>query len=125
MLVLRGAFTSVACDRAGEVPRTARGRRLDHGRDRSVDGKDGFHGAVVLYDAFLPLVANPAVLPTLVAACCHLAGAYASFSGPDAAMIHPAASHTADETHHRDAPEAARTRVDRGGSRQPPGETGW
>lgn len=37
------------------------------GRDRSVDGKDGFRGVVAMDDAFLPLVTNPKVLPTLVA----------------------------------------------------------
>jgi hypothetical protein len=36
-------------------------------RDRSVDGKDGFRGIVVMDDTFLPLVTNPKVLPTLVA----------------------------------------------------------
>ncbi|MEU5192851.1 hypothetical protein AB0G86_02145 [Streptomyces scabiei] len=51
-------------------------------RDRSVDDKDGFHGAVTLDDTF----------PPLVAACLHLAGAYASFSKPDPAVIHQGAS---------------------------------
>ncbi|KIZ15373.1 phytanoyl-CoA dioxygenase family protein [Streptomyces natalensis] len=37
------------------------------GRDRSVDGKDGFRGVVAMDDTFLPLVTNPKVLPTLVA----------------------------------------------------------
>jgi ectoine hydroxylase-related dioxygenase (phytanoyl-CoA dioxygenase family) len=37
------------------------------GRDRSVDGKDGFRGIVAMDDTFLPLVINPKVLPTLVA----------------------------------------------------------
>lgn len=37
------------------------------GRDRSVDGKDGFRGIVAMDDTFLPLVTNPKVLPTLVA----------------------------------------------------------
>ncbi|MFI0818575.1 phytanoyl-CoA dioxygenase family protein [Streptomyces sp. NPDC021098] len=37
------------------------------GRDRSADGKDGFRGIVAMDDTFLPLVANPRVLPTLVA----------------------------------------------------------
>ncbi|WP_411150537.1 phytanoyl-CoA dioxygenase family protein [Streptomyces sp. A30] len=37
------------------------------GRDRSVDGKDGFRGIVAMDDTFLPLVANPTVLPVVVA----------------------------------------------------------
>ncbi|MFE2595781.1 phytanoyl-CoA dioxygenase family protein [Streptomyces sp. NPDC059396] len=36
------------------------------GRDRSTDGKDGFRGVLAMDDAFLPLLANPAVLPTVV-----------------------------------------------------------
>jgi len=43
----------------------ATGRTI--GRDRSADGKDGFRGIVTMDDTFLPLVANPKVLPTLVA----------------------------------------------------------
>lgn len=37
------------------------------GRDRGADGKDGFRGCVNLDTAFLPLVANPRVLPMLAA----------------------------------------------------------
>ena len=37
------------------------------GRDRSVDGKDGFRGILAMDDAFLPLLANDRVLPTVVA----------------------------------------------------------
>ncbi|MGH3273892.1 MAG: phytanoyl-CoA dioxygenase family protein [Streptosporangiaceae bacterium] len=37
------------------------------GRDRSADGRDGYRGVVAMDDAFLPLVANPAVLPAVVA----------------------------------------------------------
>jgi hypothetical protein len=40
---------------------------LTAGRDRGVDGKDGFRGVVNLDDAFLPLVANPDVLALMVA----------------------------------------------------------
>ncbi len=37
------------------------------GRDRGGDGKDGFRGLIALEPAFLPLLANPLVLPTVVA----------------------------------------------------------
>lgn len=37
------------------------------GRDRGIDGKDGFRGCVALDEAFLRLLANPRVLPTVVA----------------------------------------------------------
>jgi ectoine hydroxylase-related dioxygenase (phytanoyl-CoA dioxygenase family) len=37
------------------------------GRDRGADGKDGFRGVVGIDPAFRPLVANPSVLPTVVA----------------------------------------------------------
>lgn len=37
------------------------------GRDRGADGKDGFRGTANLDPAFLPLVANPRVLPAVVA----------------------------------------------------------
>jgi ectoine hydroxylase-related dioxygenase (phytanoyl-CoA dioxygenase family) len=37
------------------------------GRDRGADGKDGFRGCVNLLDAVLPLVANPRILPSIVA----------------------------------------------------------
>ncbi|MFC4468925.1 phytanoyl-CoA dioxygenase family protein [Streptomyces xiangluensis] len=37
------------------------------GRDRSVDGKDGFRGIVAMDDTFLPLVAHPTVLAVVVA----------------------------------------------------------
>lgn len=41
--------------------------RTTRGRDRGADGKDGFRGCVALDEVFLPLVANPRVLPTVVA----------------------------------------------------------
>jgi hypothetical protein len=66
MLILRGALTSEARDRAAEAAVRLLATNWAAGRDRSVDGKDGFRGVVALDDAFLPLVANPAVLPTLV-----------------------------------------------------------
>lgn len=37
------------------------------GRDRGADGKDGFRGVVNLSPAFLPLVSNPRILPTVIA----------------------------------------------------------
>lgn len=41
---------------------------LTHGRDRGADGKDGFRGCLAhAPDAFLPLIDNPAILPTVVA----------------------------------------------------------
>ncbi|MFE6101281.1 phytanoyl-CoA dioxygenase family protein [Streptomyces laurentii] len=39
---------------------------ITKGRDRGGDGKDGFRGCLNLDRAFLPLLANPAVLPTVV-----------------------------------------------------------
>ncbi|MER5210960.1 hypothetical protein ABT063_10355 [Streptomyces sp. NPDC002838] len=67
MLVLHGGLAPEVRDRAGEAAVRLVATDRTTGRDRSVDGKDGFHGAVALDDAFLPLVANPVVLPTLVA----------------------------------------------------------
>ncbi|MFJ8475731.1 phytanoyl-CoA dioxygenase family protein [Kitasatospora sp. NPDC094011] len=65
-LILRDAISpgqrqqlAAASDRLLATGRTA-------GRDRSTDGKDGFRGVVAMDDVFLPLVANPAILPTLV-----------------------------------------------------------
>ncbi|MDT0318559.1 phytanoyl-CoA dioxygenase family protein [Streptomyces millisiae] len=66
-VILRDAITP----RWREQAAGAAMRLLDSGRtagrDRSADGKDGFRGIVAMDDTFLPLVANPAVLPTLVA----------------------------------------------------------
>ncbi|MCA1272333.1 phytanoyl-CoA dioxygenase family protein [Streptomyces sp. 7G] len=39
---------------------------ITQGRDRGGDGKDGFRGCLNLDAAFLPLLANPTVLPTVV-----------------------------------------------------------
>ncbi|MFD4123861.1 phytanoyl-CoA dioxygenase family protein [Streptomyces globisporus] len=39
---------------------------ITQGRDRGGDGKDGFRGCLNLHPAFLPLLANPNVLPTVV-----------------------------------------------------------
>ncbi|MER6445423.1 phytanoyl-CoA dioxygenase family protein [Streptomyces venezuelae] len=67
LLVLRDALAPEARDRAAAAAVRLLATNRTEGRDRSVDGKDGFRGAVALDDAFLPLLANPAVLPTLVA----------------------------------------------------------
>ncbi|MEU3282047.1 phytanoyl-CoA dioxygenase family protein [Streptomyces antibioticus] len=66
LLVLRDALTPEVRDRAAEAAVRLLATDRTVGRDRSVDGKDGFRGVVALDDAFLTLVANPAVLPTLV-----------------------------------------------------------
>ncbi|KOU43566.1 phytanoyl-CoA dioxygenase family protein [Streptomyces sp. WM6378] len=67
LLILRGALTPAVRARAAEAAVRLLASDRAAGRDRSADGKDGFRGVVALDDAFLPLVANPAVLPTLVA----------------------------------------------------------
>ncbi|MGW8762450.1 phytanoyl-CoA dioxygenase family protein [Streptomyces sp. NPDC055815] len=66
LLILSGALSPEVRDRAAEAAVRLLATDRTVGRDRSVDGKDGFRGVVALDDAFLPLVANPAVLPTLV-----------------------------------------------------------
>ncbi|WP_017239000.1 phytanoyl-CoA dioxygenase family protein [Streptomyces sp. SS] len=66
LLILRGALAPEVRDRAAEAAVQLLATDRTVGRDRSVDGKDGFRGVIALDDAFLPLVANPAVLPTLV-----------------------------------------------------------
>lgn len=52
--------------------RAAAERLLDsdetRGRDRGADGKDGFRGCVDLDPAFTAVIANPRILPTVVAA---------------------------------------------------------
>ncbi|MBF9071750.1 phytanoyl-CoA dioxygenase family protein [Streptacidiphilus fuscans] len=65
-LILRNAISPELRKRLAEasVRLLATGRTA--GRDRSTDGKDGFRGVVAMDDTFLPLVANPAVLPTVV-----------------------------------------------------------
>ncbi|MFK0179626.1 phytanoyl-CoA dioxygenase family protein [Streptomyces xanthochromogenes] len=67
LLILRGALDPAVRDHAAEAAVRLLATDRTTGRDRSADGKDGFRGVVALDDAFLPLVANPAVLPTLVA----------------------------------------------------------
>ncbi|MGC4950090.1 phytanoyl-CoA dioxygenase family protein [Streptomyces sp. DT224] len=39
---------------------------ITQGRDQGGDGKDGFRGCLALDRTFLPLLANPAILPTVV-----------------------------------------------------------
>ncbi|MEU0741167.1 phytanoyl-CoA dioxygenase family protein [Streptomyces sp. NPDC006134] len=67
LLTLRAALAPEVRDRATKAAVRLLATNRAAGRDRSADGKDGFRGVVALDDAFLPLVANPAVLPTLVA----------------------------------------------------------
>ncbi|MFE8018051.1 hypothetical protein ACFU3O_35590 [Streptomyces antibioticus] len=66
LLVLRDALIPEVRDRAAEAAVRLLATDRTVGRDRSVDGKDGFRGVVAPDDAFLTLVANPAELPTLV-----------------------------------------------------------
>ncbi|MFK0142648.1 phytanoyl-CoA dioxygenase family protein [Streptomyces murinus] len=66
LIVLRGALAPKVRDRAAKAAARLLATDRTAGRDRSADGKDGFRGVVALDDAFLPLLANPAVLPTLV-----------------------------------------------------------
>ncbi|MEU1516254.1 phytanoyl-CoA dioxygenase family protein [Streptomyces sp. NPDC005811] len=64
-VVLRDAITPEWREQAAAAAtRMIASDRLT-GRDRSADGKDGFRG--ILDDTFLPLVANPTVLPVVVA----------------------------------------------------------
>ncbi|WP_018546167.1 phytanoyl-CoA dioxygenase family protein [Streptomyces sp. LaPpAH-108] len=66
-LILRDALTPDDRDHAADAAaHLLNGDRMVC-RDRSDDGKDGFRGVVALDDAFLPLVTNPGVLPTVVA----------------------------------------------------------
>ncbi|WP_244942868.1 hypothetical protein [Streptomyces inhibens] len=51
MLVLRGALAPEVRDRAGEAALRLVATDRTAGRDRSVDGKDGFRGVVALDDA--------------------------------------------------------------------------
>lgn len=67
LLTMRGALSPEVRDRATKAAVRLLATDRATGRDRSADGKDGFRGVVALDDAFLPLVANPSVLPTLVA----------------------------------------------------------
>lgn len=65
-LVLRDAISPELREKVAAVSDRLLASDRTAGRDRSTDGKDGFRGVVAMDDTFLPLVANPAVLPTIV-----------------------------------------------------------
>ncbi|MEV6674343.1 phytanoyl-CoA dioxygenase family protein [Streptomyces sp. NPDC051162] len=66
-VVLRDVITHEWREQAAAAARRLLASDRALGRDRSVDGKDGFRGIVAMDDTFLPLVTSPKVLPTLVA----------------------------------------------------------
>ncbi|MET8623775.1 phytanoyl-CoA dioxygenase family protein [Kitasatospora sp. NPDC004669] len=65
-LILRNAISPELRERLAEASLRLLATDRTAGRDRSTDGKDGFRGVVAMDGTFLPLVANPAVLPTVV-----------------------------------------------------------
>lgn len=64
--IIRDAITPGLRDRLLTAAETLLASDMTQGRDRGGDGKDGFRGCLNLDLAFLPLLANPAVLPTVV-----------------------------------------------------------
>ncbi|WP_328345260.1 phytanoyl-CoA dioxygenase family protein [Streptomyces violaceus] len=64
--VVRDAITPDLRDRLLTAAEKLLASDITQGRDRGGDGKDGFRGCLNLDPAFLPLLANPAVLPTVV-----------------------------------------------------------
>ncbi|MEO3756071.1 phytanoyl-CoA dioxygenase family protein [Streptomyces sp. B6B3] len=66
-VILRDALIPSWREMAADAARRLLESGRTAGRDRSADGKDGFRGIVAMNDTFLPLVANPRVLPTVVA----------------------------------------------------------
>ncbi len=66
-VILRNVLDPTLRQRLAEASRALLASGHTAGRDRGADGKDGFRGCVGLDRAFLPLVANPRVLPTVVA----------------------------------------------------------
>ncbi|MEU5628915.1 phytanoyl-CoA dioxygenase family protein [Streptomyces tendae] len=64
--VIRDAITQEFRDRLLTAAEKLLASGITQGRDRGGDGKDGFRGCLTLDRAFLPLLANPAVLPTVV-----------------------------------------------------------
>ncbi|MDT0615202.1 phytanoyl-CoA dioxygenase family protein [Streptomyces lancefieldiae] len=64
--VVRNAITPELRDQLLTAAKTLLATNITQGRDRGGDGKDGFRGCLSLDSAFLPLLANPAVLPTVV-----------------------------------------------------------
>ncbi|NBE51664.1 phytanoyl-CoA dioxygenase family protein [Streptomyces boluensis] len=64
--VIRDAITPALRDQLLTAAEELLASDITQGRDRGGDGKDGFRGCLNLDRAFLPLLANPAVLPTVV-----------------------------------------------------------
>ncbi|WP_255306182.1 phytanoyl-CoA dioxygenase family protein [Streptomyces sp. Wb2n-11] len=64
--VIRDAITPDLRDQLLTAAEKLLASDTTQGRDRGGDGKDGFRGCLNLDRAFLPLLANPAVLPTVV-----------------------------------------------------------
>ncbi|GAB2734905.1 phytanoyl-CoA dioxygenase family protein [Kitasatospora kifunensis] len=65
-LILRNVISPELRDKLAKASERLLASDRTAGRDRSTDGKDGFRGVVAMDDTFLPLVASPAVLPTIV-----------------------------------------------------------
>ncbi|MFF5557055.1 phytanoyl-CoA dioxygenase family protein [[Kitasatospora] papulosa] len=63
---MRNAITPALRDRLLTAAEKLLASDITQGRDRGGDGKDGFRGCLNLDRAFLPLLANPTVLPTVV-----------------------------------------------------------
>ncbi|MFG2683417.1 phytanoyl-CoA dioxygenase family protein [Streptomyces sp. NPDC048392] len=64
--IVRDAITPDLRDRLLTAAERLLASAITQGRDRGGDGKDGFRGCLNLDCAFLPLLANAAVLPTVV-----------------------------------------------------------
>lgn len=64
--VIRDAIAPGLRDRLLTAAEKLLASDITQGRDRGGDGKDGFRGCLNLDPAFLPLLANPNVLPTVV-----------------------------------------------------------
>lgn len=64
--IIRDAITPVLRDQLLTAAEKLLASDITQGRDRGGDGKDGFRGCLNLDAAFLPLLANPNVLPTVV-----------------------------------------------------------
>ncbi|GGW04157.1 MULTISPECIES: phytanoyl-CoA dioxygenase family protein [Streptomyces] len=64
--IIRDAITPDLRDRLLTAAEKLLASDITQGRDRGGDGKDGFRGCLNLHPAFLPLLANPNVLPTVV-----------------------------------------------------------
>lgn len=64
--IIRNAITPDLRDRLLTAAEKLLASNITQGRDRGGDGKDGFRGCLNLAPAFLPLLANPTVLPTVV-----------------------------------------------------------